>query len=197
VFDGASPRPYREDDPTQPIGAYGRSKLEGEKQVSARCANSAILRTSWIYSPFGTNFVKTMLRLGEAREEVGVVADQIGNPTSALDLADALVAIAKRLVADPARKFRGVFNISGAGEATWADFAEVVFGEVEKRGRRPVHVKRIATADYPTLTQRPANSCLDNSKLRRVYGLTLPPWRNSVVACVARLMQTQDANQKD
>ena len=92
MFDGALDRPYREDDPTGPTGAYGRSKLAGEKRVAERCPNSAILRTAWVYSPFGANFVRTMLRLNETREEVGVVADQRGNPTSALDIADALLA---------------------------------------------------------------------------------------------------------
>src|SRR5208337_3649050 len=164
VFDGALDRPYREDDPTGPTGAYGRSKLLGEKLVAERCSNSAILRTAWVYSPFGANFVRTMLRLNETREEVGVVADQRGNPTSALDIADALLAIGKTLRADEAPALRGVFHMTGSGEATWADVAEAVFEEARAGGRRLTMVKRIATADYPTPAWRPVNSRLDNEK---------------------------------
>jgi dTDP-4-dehydrorhamnose reductase len=188
VFDGALPRPYREDDPTGPAGAYGRSKLIGERLVAERCENSVILRTAWIYSPFGTNFVRTMLRLNETREEVGVVADQVGNPTSALDIADALLAIAARVKDDPSPALRGVFHMTGSGEATWADFAEAVFREAEACGRRLTRVKRIATADYPTPARRPANSRLDNEKLRRVYGFALPEWRASLKVCCERLL---------
>jgi dTDP-4-dehydrorhamnose reductase len=188
VFDGGLDRPYREDDPTGPTGAYGRSKLAGEKEVAGRCRDSVILRTAWVYSPFGANFVRTMLRLNETRDEVDVVADQLGNPTSALDIADALVAIAARVKDDPARTLRGIFHMTGSGEGTWADFAEAVFGEAEARGRRPTRVKRIATADYPTPARRPANSRLDNEKLARVYGFRLPEWRSSVAACCARLL---------
>ena len=124
VFDGALDRPYREDDPPCPTSAYGRSKLAGEAQIAARHQNHLILRTAWVYSPFGVNFVKTMLRLGAARAEVGVVADQWGNPSNALDIADALVTLARRFVADTSPNLRGVFHLTGAGEATWADVAE-------------------------------------------------------------------------
>ncbi len=188
VFDGALDRPYREDDPTAPTGSYGRSKLAGEKEVAARCENSVILRTAWVYSPFGANFVRTMLRLNETRDEVGVVADQRGNPTSALDIADALIAIAARIRDDSSPRLRGIFHMTGSGEGTWADFAEAVFREAEARGRRLTRVKRIATADYPTPARRPANSRLDNEKLARVYGVRLPDWRRSVEACCARLL---------
>jgi len=188
VFDGALDRPYREDDPTGPTGAYGRSKLAGENAVAAACKNSVILRTAWVYSPFGANFVRTMLRLNETRDEVGVVADQRGNPTSALDIADGLIAVAARVRDDPSPALRGVFHMTGSGEGTWADFAEAVFGEAEARGLRPTRVKRIATADYPTPARRPSNSRLDNEKLARVYGVSLPEWRRSVAACCARLL---------
>ena len=188
VFDGALDRAYREDDPTGPTGSYGRSKLAGEKAVAAACENSVILRTAWVYSPFGANFVRTMLRLNETRDEVGVVADQRGNPTSALDIADALIEIAARVKDDSSPRLRGIFHMTGSGETTWADFAEFVFHEAEARGRRLTRVKRIATADYPTPARRPANSRLDNEKLARVYGLSLPDWRGSVAACCARLL---------
>jgi dTDP-4-dehydrorhamnose reductase len=188
VFDGALDRPYREDDPTAPTGAYGRSKLAGERAVADRCEDSVILRTAWVYSPFGANFVRTMLRLNETRDEVGVVADQRGNPTSALDIADALIAIAARMKDDASPALRGVFHMTGSGEATWADLAETVFHQAAARGRRLTHVRRIATADYPTPARRPANSRLDNEKLARVYGVRLPEWRQSVESCCDRLL---------
>ncbi|HUO53924.1 MAG TPA: dTDP-4-dehydrorhamnose reductase [Rhodoblastus sp.] len=188
VFEGTLERPYREDDPTGPRAAYGRSKLAGEKKIAALHSNHAILRTAWVYSPFGTNFIRTMLRLGETRAEVGVVADQIGNPTSALDIADALFAIAARLEGDSAPHLRGLFHMTGAGEASWADFAEAVFAEAERFGRTPVKVKRITTADYPTPARRPANSRLDNGKLRGAYSLALPAWGPSAAHCVERLL---------
>ncbi|MFV0280985.1 MAG: dTDP-4-dehydrorhamnose reductase [Rhodoblastus sp.] len=187
VFDGALGRPYREDDATHPTGAYGRSKLAGEQKVAAACDNHAILRTSWVYSPFGNNFVKTMLRLGETRAEIGVVADQIGNPTSAIDIADALFAIARRMRTDSSPDLRGVFHMSGAGEASWADFAEHVFAQAAGHGRAPVAVKRIASAAYPTPARRPANSRLDNGRIKAAFDIALPDWRQSSEACVARL----------
>ena len=162
--------------------------ISGEKRVAGRSADSVILRTAWVYSPFGANFVRTMLRLNETRDEVGVVADQRGNPTSAIDIADALIAIAARVKDDPSPALRGVFHMTGSGEATWADLAESVFQEAASRGRRATRVKRIATADYPTPAHRPANSRLDNEKLGRVYGLRLPDWRASVAACCDRLL---------
>ncbi|WP_018264785.1 dTDP-4-dehydrorhamnose reductase [Methylosinus sp. LW4] len=188
VFDGSAARPYRESDPTAPIGAYGRSKVEGEKRVAALCPNAAILRTAWVYSPFGANFVRTMLRLGETREEVGVVADQLGNPTSALDIGDATLRVAARLLGDRAPQLRGVFHMTGAGEACWADVAEAIFARAEEHGRRPVRLRRITTANYPTPARRPANSRLDNTKLSQIYGVALPDWRRSLATCVDRLL---------
>ncbi|KAF2988897.1 dTDP-4-dehydrorhamnose reductase [Methylocystis sp. MJC1] len=189
VFDGMLDRPYREDDPTGPTGAYGRTKLTGEEKIAATHGDHAILRTAWVYSPFGANFVKTMLRFGESRDEISVVADQRGNPTNAIDIADALVVIARRLVSDDSASLRGIFHLTGQGEASWADMAEATFAVAEKCGRTPVRVKRITTADYPTPARRPANSRLDNEKLAARYGITLPPWRESLESCVVRLLQ--------
>ncbi|MGD0639171.1 MAG: dTDP-4-dehydrorhamnose reductase [Roseiarcus sp.] len=188
VFDGALDRPYREDDATAPTGAYGRSKLAGEQRIASIHPDHAILRTAWVYSPFGANFVKTMLRLGETRAEVDVVADQRGNPTCALDIADAVFAIARRMRADPSPALRGIFHLTGHGEASWAQFAEAIFAEAVALGRAPVAVKPITTADYPTPARRPANSRLDNSKLASTFGVTLPRWRESTKSCVARLL---------
>jgi dTDP-4-dehydrorhamnose reductase len=189
VFDGALDRPYREDDRAAPIGAYGRSKLAGERAVGAAHPDHVILRTAWVYSPFGVNFVKTMLRLGESRSEVSVVADQRGGPTSAIDIADAAIAVARRIVASHDRRgLTGTFHMTGGGEASWAEFAEAIFAEASTYGRKPVAVKAIATADYPTPARRPANSRLDVSRLRNVYGVELPPWRDSLKYCVGRLL---------
>ncbi len=189
VFAGSGEKPYREDDATGPIGAYGRSKLAGERAVLAADPNATILRTAWVYSPFAANFVKTMLRLGETRDEVDVVADQHGNPSSALDLADGLLAIARQRSERRAREFgAGVYHMVGAGEAAWADLAEEVFAEAARLGRRPVRVKRISTADYPTPAARPLNSRLDARKLERDFAVTLPDWRASARACAARLV---------
>ena len=189
LFDGLLDRPYREDDAPSPTSAYGRSKLLGEEAVAAVNEAHVILRTAWVYSPFGANFVKTMLRLGETRAQVGVVADQRGSPTSALDIADALVAIAKQCVAaGKVGDLAGVYHMSGAGEASWAEFAEAIFKLAVQRGRRPVAVRHIATADYPTAARRPANSRLDHAKLARVFGVRLPTWRESLQPVVFRLL---------
>ncbi|WID98118.1 dTDP-4-dehydrorhamnose reductase [Bosea vestrisii] len=189
VFDGMASRPWREDDPTAPLGAYGLSKLAGEDAVAAATRNHAILRTAWVYSPYGANFVKTMLRLAESRDEVGVVSDQLGSPTSALDLADAIIAVAKALVARPGdASLRGIFHAAGTGEASWADLAETVFAASAALGGPSATVRRIATLDYPTPARRPTNSRLDCSLLAERHGLHLPPWQDSVQACVATLL---------
>jgi len=188
VFSGDGSRAWREDDPTRPQGVYGASKLAGERAVLAACPNSAVLRTAWVYSPFGSNFVKTMLRLAETRDEVGVVADQIGNPTSALDIADGVLAVAANLIgrADPA--LRGVFHMAGAGEASWADLAEAVFAASAVRGGPAAQVRRIATSDYPTPARRPANSRLDCTRLAEIHGVRLPQWRGSLETVIDRLV---------
>jgi dTDP-4-dehydrorhamnose reductase len=190
VFDGCLDRPYREADAVAPTSAYGRSKLAGEIAVAAATANHVILRTAWIYSPFSKNFVRAMLALGRNRQAVSVVADQIGNPTYALDIADAILGVAKALAKAPRdEELRGVFHMVGQGSAVWADLAEATFQAAVAHGRAPVHVDRITSADYPTLARRPRNSRLDCGKLYRHYGVALPDWRESVKRCVARLLQ--------
>jgi dTDP-4-dehydrorhamnose reductase len=188
VFDGALDRPYRETDAPCPIGAYGRSKLAGEAKIAAICANAAIVRNGWVFSPFGDNFVKTMLKLGVERAEIGVVADQIGNPTSALDIADALLVMAARLATDSSSALRGVFHMASADDASWATLARAIFVEAEKSGRAPVRIRDISTADYPTAARRLANARLDCAKLRDVYGIPPPLWKTSLPACIARVL---------
>jgi len=191
VFDGSLDRPYREDDLVGPQSIYGRSKLEGEERIIKTHSNHVILRTSWVYSPFGHNFVKTMLRLGRARESVDVVSDQTGNPTSALDIAAGIIKIARRLITDPQDRLRGVFHMSGAGAANWAEVADEIFATAQENGRNPVVVNRIVTSQYPTLARRPVNSQLDNSKLASTYGIEMPPWRPSLRSCVVRLLKEE------
>ncbi len=188
VFSGDKQGLYVETDATGPVSAYGRSKLAGEVGITAANPNHVILRTAWVYSPFGTNFLKTMLRLAETRDALNVVADQHGTPTSALDIADAVIAIAKRLCSDPDPKLRGIFHMTGSGEGTWADFAEAIFADLQARSGREVSVGRIATKDYPTLAKRPANSRLSNDKLKQVYGIVLPDWRQSTRVVLDRLL---------
>lgn len=189
VFSGEGDQPWREDDPTGPQGAYGRSKLAGEEAVRAANPRHAILRTSWVYAPLGHNFVRTMLRLAEDREVVRVVADQHGTPTYAPDIAEGILAVAKVAIAEPqADRWRGLFHMTGAGETTWAGFAEAVFSASAARGGPSARVEPIATADYPTPARRPANSRLDNSRFRATFAHALPDWRDGVDRCVAELV---------
>lgn len=192
VFDGLLTRAYKEDDPTGPVSAYGRSKLEGEKKIALTHPNHIILRTSWVFSPFGNNFVKTMLRLARERKDVRVVSDQIGNPTNALDIADGLFEISSRLVKSKAPNLFGTFHMSGQGEASWADMAEVIFQLVRECDGNNISLHRIKTSEYPTSARRPTNSRLDNSKLEKVYGIKLPEWRSSLTACVQRLLKEKN-----
>ena len=192
VFAGDGKEPYSESDMTSPLSAYGRSKLAGEIAVMAANPRSAIFRTSWVYSPFGSNFVKTMLRLGETRSEVSVVADQVGSPTSAFDIADALISASRRIVAEPTNKdLFGVFHLTGTSEASWAEFAEAIFAFRASAGQPMVSVKPITTADYPTPARRPANSRLSCKKLELIYGLQLPDWHESLNVTLARLLDAQ------
>ena len=189
VFDGSKPTPYVEADPTGPLGVYGASKLAGEQAVAAANPRHAILRTAWVYAPFGQNFVRTMLRLAGSRPEVGVVADQHGCPTAAGDIAATVMSVAETLLARPEdRTLRGIFHMAARGEAVWADVAQAIFERSAALGGPTASVRRIATADYPTPARRPANSRLDCAKLERVYGIVLPPWRGSLDRCVERLV---------
>jgi len=188
VFRGDKVGAYVETDTPGPVSAYGLTKLSGEMAIEKITDNHVILRTAWVYSPFGNNFVKTMLRLGETRNEISVVADQRGCPTYAAEIARALVAIAQRVVSDSDAALRGIFHLTGQGETTWAGFAEAIFAGAEARGRNPVKVNEIATAAYPTPAKRPANSSLGGEKLFEVYRLRLDPWRTSLDNCLNELI---------
>lgn len=191
VFDGTKATPYVESDPTGPTSIYGRSKLEGEQAVAEATGDYAILRTAWVYSEYGNNFVKTMLRLSENRDEINVVSDQFGCPTSANDIAAAVVTIARKLVEDSSASLRGVFHLSGTGETNWANFAKQIFAFSEENGGKSMIVNDITTAQYPTPARRPANSRLDCSKLEAVYGIRLPNWQTSTRAVVTTLAQSK------
>jgi dTDP-4-dehydrorhamnose reductase len=182
VFDGASAAPYREDDPVAPIGVYGRSKLAGEEQVRAANPDHLIVRTAWVYSPFGRNFVRTMMAAAREREELRVVADQRGNPTNALDLADALLAIARRWQG-------GTIHLAGTGAASWFEFASAIMAECALLGVPAARIVPIATADWPTRAQRPQDSTLDCGRAASLFGVHMPGWRESLPAVVARLAQ--------
>jgi len=189
VFDGQLERPYRETDPTGPTGIYGASKLAGEQAVLARYSdNCAILRVAWVYSPFGGNFVKTMLRVARDRDDISVVADQRGNPTSALDIADGVLQVAGNLVADADPTLRGVFHMTAQGEASWADFARSIFAASATRAGPLAMVRPITTADYPTAATRPQNSRLDCARIARHHGIALPVWQRSLETVVERLV---------
>jgi dTDP-4-dehydrorhamnose reductase len=188
VFDGSKTELYVESDATGPTGVYGASKLAGERSVATEQPDSAILRTAWVYSPFGANFVKTMLRLAATRDEVGVVDDQIGNPTSALDIAEGMLKVIENLLGGSDPNHRGVFHMTARGEASWADFAAAIFAHSAELGGPSARIRRIATADYPTPAKRPTNSRLDCSKLARAHGVRLPEWHGSLKQVVGRLV---------
>jgi dTDP-4-dehydrorhamnose reductase len=187
VFAGDKDGLYSEGDATGPVSVYGVTKLSGELQIAAATPNHVILRTAWVYSPYGNNFVKTMLRLSETRDELNVVADQRGCPTYAPEIARALLLIAQKLVGDPDPALRGIFHLTGQGETTWAGFAEAILEGSALRGGKAVKVNPIPTEAYPTPARRPANSRLSGEKLAEGYNLRLDPWRVSLDDCLTRL----------
>ncbi|MDR7133839.1 dTDP-4-dehydrorhamnose reductase [Lysobacter niastensis] len=182
VFDGQGTRPYREDDPTAPLGVYGESKLAGEQAIVASGVRHLILRTAWVYGLYGQNFLRTMLRVGAERDELRVVADQRGCPTPAWLIADVTAKVLQQGIATP-----GVRHLVTAGETSWHGFAEAIFDEAVANGaltRRPV-VHAITTADYPTRAQRPAYSVLDCRRLCDEFAISLPDWRSALSATLA------------
>jgi dTDP-4-dehydrorhamnose reductase len=190
VFDGKKQEPYSEADPVGPQGVYGRSKLEGERAVAETNPKHIVLRTSWVYAPFGTNFVRTMLRLGAERERLTVVDDQRGCPTYAPDIARAIVAIARMWAASGwDAKYAGVTHLAGPDMRTWCGFAREIVEGAAQRGGRLIPVDPITTSDYPTPATRPANSCLSTQRLQALFGLSLPPLKTSLDDCLDRLLR--------
>lgn len=187
VFDGDSSAPYDETDPTNPVNVYGLSKLKGEQAIATQTDNHIILRTTWVYSPYGNNFLKTMLRLAETRDEIKVVADQLGCPTSAMEIARAVLEIARRVATDPSPELRGIFHLTAQGETSWAGFAIAILEETRRRGKTTANVHPIPSSEYPTPARRPSNSRLSGKKLAGTYGIRLEPWERSMNNCLDAL----------
>jgi dTDP-4-dehydrorhamnose reductase len=182
VFDGTKNRPYREDDVTIPSSAYGETKNEAEKLILFSDINAAIIRTSWLYSTYGNNFVKTMLRLSKEREQINVVFDQTGSPTYARDLAEAILTIIPQL-SEVKKPFREIYHYSNEGVCSWYDFTHCIF-----RFRNiTCKVNPISTEEYPTPAKRPPYSVFDKSKIKKQFGITIPHWSDSLEQMLEKL----------
>ena len=182
VFDGTSCKPYTPNDIPNPISVYGKTKYDGEKEVFNNTQVAIIIRTAWLYSQYGNNFVKTIRRLGTVKDEIGVVADQIGTPTYAGDLADAIVKILPQMN----MKNRGIYHFTNTGVCSWYDFATEI---MEQSGLKCV-VKPIKSKDYPTRATRPFYSVLDKTKIIETFGLEIPYWKKSLSKCIAELKES-------
>ena len=178
VFDGTNHRPYVESDPVCPNSVYGRTKLAGEQEAQRACRHTMIIRTAWLYSSFGNNFVKTMMRLGREKTELGVIFDQIGTPTYARDLAVAIFAAISKGVKT------GVYHFSNEGVISWYDFAKAIH---RIAGIRDCHVRPLHTSEYPTPATRPHYSVLDKTKIKETYGIEIPYWEESLEAWIGVL----------
>ncbi len=179
VFDGTNHTPYTEDEPTCPNSVYGETKLEGEQAAQKGCKRTMIIRTAWLYSTFGNNFVKTMIRLGKEKPELGVIFDQIGTPTYARDLAVAIFAAINQGVVP------GVYHFSNEGVISWYDFTKAIH---RIAGITTCHVRPLHTAEYPTPANRPHYSVLDKTKIKQTYSLEIPYWEESLEVCVRKLL---------
>lgn len=191
VFDGRSGAPYPEDHPVAPLNVYGRTKCEGERLVAAANPAHFVLRTAWVFSPFGSNFVRTMLRIADERGEVSVVDDQHGNPTSAKALAAAVLVVADRVSAASIRPEPGIYHLAGAGEATWFDLASEVFAIRRALTGKATAINPISYRDFPARAARPIDSRLDCSRFSAAFGHELPHWRDELVSCVERLVTSE------
>ena len=178
VFDGKGFQPYKEDAPTNPLTVYGRTKLEGERKAMQACKRTVVVRTAWLYSTYGNNFVQTILRLAHEKEVLGVVADQIGTPTYARDLARTILQIIAKGIRP------GIFHFTNEGTCSWYDFAYAI---VRFAGIDRCQIKPLLTANYPTPAQRPHYSLLDKTKIKEVYGIDIAHWTESLKDCLNRL----------
>jgi dTDP-4-dehydrorhamnose reductase len=188
VFDGSLMRPYREDDAVDPINEYGRSKLAGERTVAAAHVQHIILRTSWIYSPYGANFVKTMLKYGAEQDVLKVVNDQYGNPTAAHEIVKGLMAIICQLKGGDGSALGQTFHFAGHGDTTWCGFAEAIFELSAKLGGPRVHIEAITSSEFPTKAKRPANSRLDCTKFQKQFNYHTPYWQSALRVVLKRLI---------
>ena len=179
VFDGTNHTPYTEDEPTCPTSAYGRTKLAGEQVVMSKCSKAMVIRTAWLYSSFGNNFVKTMLRLGREKQQLGVIFDQIGTPTYARDLARAIFSSINHGIVP------GVYHFSDEGVCSWYDFTKAIH---RIAGITTCHVRPLHTSEYPTPATRPHYSVLDKSKIKQTYGIDIPHWEESLTECLNQMM---------
>lgn len=192
VFDGSKIEPYVEDDPVAPLGVYGASKEAGEQAVRTGNPRHVILRTAWVFSPHGANFVKTMLRLGAERTELRVVDDQRGSPTAAADIAEAIKTIVLRQLSDfgaPA----GTYQFVNAGDATWCEFARQIFDDAASPGKAAPKVTGIPTSEYPTPARRPRNSCLSVEAIKRDFDVAPRPWREALKSTLKLLLSESRA----
>ena len=178
VFDGTAHTPYRETEPTCPNSVYGSTKLAGEQNALTLCSRSMVIRTAWLYSTFGNNFVKTMIRLGKERDSLGVIFDQIGTPTYARDLARAIFAAIRQGVVP------GVYHFSNEGVCSWYDFTKAIH---RLAGITTCSVKPLHTSEYPTKAKRPHYSVLDKTKIKNMYGIEIPYWEDSLKECINAL----------
>ncbi len=178
VFDGSACIPYKEDNITNPQTVYGRTKLAGEESVIRSCAGSMVIRTAWLYSTFGNNFVKTMIRLGKERDTIGVVADQIGTPTYARDLARAIMTIVEKGIVP------GVYHFTNEGACSWYDFARAIH---RFEGISSCHVSPLHTEEYPTPAHRPHYSVLDKTKIKKTFDINIPWWEDALKDCIKEL----------
>lgn len=178
VFDGTSHRPYTEDDAPCPASVYGTTKLEGERAVMERCEKAMVVRTAWLYSEYGKNFVKTMLTLGETKERLGVVFDQIGTPTYALDLAAFIMTAVEKGVTP------GIYHFTDEGVTSWYDFTKAIH---RIAGITTCHVSPLHTVEYPTPASRPAYSVLDKTKAKTTYAFDIPHWEEALEKCIANI----------
>ncbi len=192
VFDGRKGAPYVEQDKAAPLNVYGRSKLAGEHGVRAANPRHVILRTSWAYSPYRKNFVKTILRLAAERDRLAIVADQRGCPTAACDIAKACLDVAMRCASEPERAPYGVYHFAGAGEASWFEFATTIVDMSAGRRARSSRVVPIRTFEYPTPATRPLDARLDCTAVVREFGVDLPPWREALEETIDRLLANKD-----
>ena len=183
VFDGTNHTPYTEDEPTCPNSVYGSTKLDGEKAAQQACSRTMIVRTAWLYSTFGNNFVKTMIRLGKEKPELGVIFDQIGTPTYARDLAVALFAAINQGVVP------GIYHFSNEGVISWYDFTKAIH---RIAGITSCHVRPLHTAEYPAPANRPHYSVLDKTKIKQTYNIEVPYWEESLKECILKLINRKD-----